>query len=119
MVGIDLGQSGFFRKNSCQVRPGPGRMIGANGFRRTTGDNRVQGQSFRVEGDFWSVRCYVAWSISSHQFDETMQERGVEVDNSTLDRCVLAAGYAIPRARLPCRIQLANGRYVANTTLDG
>jgi putative transposase len=35
------------------------------------------------------VRRYVAYPISYRQLEEMMEERGVEVDHSTLDRWVL------------------------------
>jgi transposase-like protein len=37
----------------------------------------------------WGVRWYVACPISYRQFEEMMQEHGVEVDHSTLNRWVL------------------------------
>ena len=37
----------------------------------------------------WGVRWYVAYPISFRQLEEMMDERGVEVDHSTLNRWVL------------------------------
>ena len=37
----------------------------------------------------WEMRWYVAYPISYRQLEEMMQERGVEVDHSTLNRWVL------------------------------
>ena len=37
----------------------------------------------------WGVRWYVAYPISYRQLEEMMQERGVEVDHSSLNRWVL------------------------------
>ena len=61
-------------------------MIGGNGFGGTAGYDRVQGQPFRAGGDLWGVRWYVAYPIGYRQLEEMMDERGVEVDSSTLNR---------------------------------
>jgi hypothetical protein len=37
----------------------------------------------------WGIRWYVAYPISYRQLEEMMEERGVEVDHSTLNRWVL------------------------------
>ena len=37
----------------------------------------------------WGVRWYVAYLISYRQLEEMMEERGVEVDHSTLNRWVV------------------------------
>jgi len=37
----------------------------------------------------WGVRWYVAYPISYRQLEEMMQERGVSVDHSTLNRWVI------------------------------
>src|ERR687883_298396 len=37
----------------------------------------------------WGVRWYVAYPISYRQLEEMMQERGVAVDHSTLNRWVI------------------------------
>ena len=37
----------------------------------------------------WGIRWYVAYPISYRQLEEMMQERGVCVDHSTLDRWVI------------------------------
>ena len=49
----------------------------------------VKGSHFEREVILWGVRWYVAYPISYPQLEEMMQERGVEVDHSTLNRWVL------------------------------
>src|ERR1700675_2106172 len=48
-----------------------------------------KGSHFGGGGVLWGVRWYVAYPISYRQLEEMMQERGVEVDHSTLNRWVL------------------------------
>src|SRR6201997_5080342 len=48
-----------------------------------------KGSHFEREIILWGVRWYVAYPISYRQLEEMMQERGVEVDHSTLNRWVL------------------------------
>ena len=48
-----------------------------------------KGSHFEQEVILWGVRWYVAYPISYRQLEEMMQERGVEVDHSTLNRWVL------------------------------
>jgi putative transposase len=48
-----------------------------------------KGSHFEREVILWGVRWYVAYPISYRQLEEMMQQRGVEVDHSTLDRWVL------------------------------
>jgi putative transposase len=43
---------------------------------------------FEREVILWGLRWYVAYPISYRQLEEMMQERGVEVDHSTLNRWV-------------------------------
>jgi putative transposase len=47
------------------------------------------GSHFEREVILWGVRWYVAYPISYRQLEEMMDERGVEVDHSTLNRWVL------------------------------
>ena len=47
------------------------------------------GSQFEREIILWGVRWYVAYPISYRQLEEMMQERGVEVDHSSLNRWVL------------------------------
>ena len=48
-----------------------------------------KGSHFEREVILWGVRWYVAYPISYRQLEEMMDERGVEVDHSTLNRWVL------------------------------
>jgi len=48
-----------------------------------------KGSHFEREVIPWGVRWYVAYPISYRQLEEMMQERGVEVDHSTLNRWVV------------------------------
>ena len=48
-----------------------------------------KGSQFEREVILWGVRWYVAYPISYRQLEEMMDERGVEVDHSTLNRWVL------------------------------
>jgi len=48
-----------------------------------------KGSHFAREVILWGVRWYVAYPISYRQLEEMIQERGVEVDHSTLNRWVL------------------------------
>ena len=48
-----------------------------------------KGSHFEREVILWGVRWYVAYPVSYRQLEEMMQERGVEVDHSTLNRWVL------------------------------
>ena len=48
-----------------------------------------KGGHFERDVILWGVRWYVAYPISYRQLEEMMQERGVEVDHSTLNRWVV------------------------------
>ena len=48
-----------------------------------------KGSHFARDIILWGVRWYVAYPISYRQLEEMMEERGVEVDHSTLNRWVL------------------------------
>jgi len=48
-----------------------------------------KGSHFEREVILWGVRWYVAYPISYRQLEGMMDERGVEVDHSTLNRWVL------------------------------
>src|ERR1700744_3679404 len=48
-----------------------------------------KGSHFEREVILWGMRWYVAYPISYRQLEEMMQERGVEVDHSTLNRWVV------------------------------
>jgi transposase-like protein len=48
-----------------------------------------KGNHFERDVILWGVRWYVAYPLSYRQIEEMMEERGVEVDHSTLNRWVL------------------------------
>jgi len=48
-----------------------------------------KGSHFERDVILWGVRWYVAYPISYRQLEEMMEERGVEVDHSTLNRWVV------------------------------
>ena len=48
-----------------------------------------KGSHFEREIIMWGVRWYVAYPLSYRQLEEMMQERGVLVDHSTLNRWVI------------------------------
>ena len=60
-----------------------------------------KGSQFERDIILWGVRWYVAYPISYRQLEEMMQERGVEVDHSSLNRWVrkyipVLAGSSLP-----------------------
>ncbi len=50
---------------------------------------KFKGSHFEREVILWGLRWYVAYPISYPHLEEMIQERGVEVDHSTLNRWVL------------------------------
>jgi transposase-like protein len=48
-----------------------------------------KGNHFEREIVLWDMRWYVAYPISYRQLDEMMEDRGAEVDHSSLNRWVL------------------------------
>ena len=48
-----------------------------------------KGSHFEREIVLWGVRWYVAYPISYRQLEEVMEERGVKVDHSSLNRWVI------------------------------
>ena len=48
-----------------------------------------KGSHFERDIILWAVRWYMGYPLSYRQVEEMMQERGVEVDHSTLHRWVL------------------------------
>ena len=48
-----------------------------------------KGSHFERDVILWGIRWYVAYPISYRQLEEMMEERGVEVDHSTLNRRVI------------------------------
>ena len=61
--------------------------------RQASGDRQVaiefKGSHFERDVILWGVRWYVAFPISYRQLKEMMEDRGVEVDHSTLNRWLL------------------------------
>ncbi len=57
-----------------------------------------KGSHFEREIVLWGVRWYVAYPISYRQLEEMMDERGVEVDHSSLNRWVLKYAPLLDRA---------------------
>ena len=57
-----------------------------------------KGSQFERDILLWGVRWYVAYPISYRQLEEMMQERGVEVDHSSLNRWVLKYTPALDKA---------------------
>src|ERR1700709_601765 len=49
----------------------------------------VKGSHFGRGVILWGIRWYVAYPISYRQLEEMMDERGVEIDHSTLNRWVV------------------------------
>ena len=70
--GVGAVQASFFR--ACLLR------------RAELHDDRVQGSHFELDVILRGVRWYVAYPISGRQLEGRMEERGVEVDPSTLNR---------------------------------
>src|ERR1700744_761956 len=64
-------------------------MVGRTGLERQRMTMDFKGSHFEREVVGWGVRWYVAYAISYRQVEEMMEERGVEVDHSTLNRWVL------------------------------
>jgi transposase-like protein len=64
-------------------------MICDNGDGRAAVMIEFKGSHFERDVILWGVRWYVAYPISYRQLEEMMDERGVEVDHSTLNRWVL------------------------------
>ena len=64
-------------------------MIDDNGDGRAAVMIEFKGSHFERDVILWGVRWYVAYPISYRQLEEMMDERGVEVDHSTLNRWVL------------------------------
>jgi putative transposase len=48
-----------------------------------------KGSHFEREVILWGIRWYVAYPISYRQLEEILEERGVEVDHSTLNHWVM------------------------------
>lgn len=59
-------------------------MIAGSGSQQNGTMIKFKGSHFEREVILWGVRWYVAYPISYRQLEEMMEERGVEVDHSTL-----------------------------------
>ena len=57
-------------------------------FQRNGKMIEFKGSHFERDVILWGVRWYVAYPISYRQLEEMMEERGVEIDHSTLNRWV-------------------------------
>jgi transposase-like protein len=72
-----------------------------------------KGSHFERDVILWAVRRYVAYPFSYRPIAEMMEERGVEVDHSTLNRWVLkiCAGFGdgVPGAQAFRGRRLATG----------
>src|SRR4029450_13438651 len=62
-----------------------------------------KGSQFEKEIILWGVRWYVAYPISYRQLEEMMGERGVVVDNSTLNRWVIKYAPEVAKQFRRCR----------------
>jgi putative transposase len=63
-------------------------MIAGNGFPQGGTMIKFKGSHFEQEVVLWGVRWYVAYTVSYRRLEEMMEERGVEVDHSILNRWV-------------------------------
>ena len=78
-----------------------------------------KGSQFERDIILWGVRWYVAYPISYRQLEEMMQERGVEVDHSSLNRWVLKFTPALDKAfRQRKRSVGTSGRMALGQPLD-
>ncbi|MEK4032298.1 IS6 family transposase [Methylocystis sp. IM3] len=62
-----------------------------------------KGSHFERDVILWGVRWYVAYPISYRQLEEMMEERGVEVDHSTLNRWVVKYAPELDRQFRSCK----------------
>ena len=62
-----------------------------------------KGSHFEKEIILWGVRWYVAYPLSYRQLEEMMEERGVSVDHSTLNRWVLKYAPEIEKQFRQCK----------------
>jgi hypothetical protein len=70
-----------------------------------SGRMNFKGSQFEKEIVLWGVRWYVAYPISYRQLEETMRERGVAVDHSTLNRWVRKYAPEVAARRDVCKNQ--------------
>ena len=79
--------AGRFCRKLCVAR-----CLGYDRWKRVQRNSTMiefKGSHFEREVILWGVRWYVAYPISYRQLEEMMEERGVEVDHSTLNRWVV------------------------------
>src|ERR1700680_1510423 len=76
----------FCRKFLSVCCPVYDPTTGSSGWMMTIA---FKGSHFERDVILWGVRWYVAYPLSYRQIEEMMEERGVEVDHSTLNRWVL------------------------------
>ena len=72
-----------------------------------------KGAHFPPEVILMGIRWYVAYPLSTRHVEELMEERGVEVDHSTItggSSNIAPAGGKIPSAQTSCVGELAHGR---------
>ena len=83
----------------------PWRMLVGSWF----GGRRVliefKGSHFERDVILWGVRWYAAYPISYRQLEEMMQDRGVEVDHSTLNRWVSSMSHCWSRNFVRASVQ--------------
>ena len=72
-----------------------------------------KGAHFPKDIILMGVRWYVAYPLSYRHIEELMEERGVEVDHSTIQRWVVKysppLGRGVPSAQAPGMGELAHG----------
>jgi hypothetical protein len=81
--GVKVGFCRKFSPSGCRVYD---PTTGSAGWMVTIA---FKGSHFERDVILWGVRWYVAYPLSYRQIEEMMEERGVEVDHSTLNRWVL------------------------------
>jgi putative transposase len=82
-------------------------MVPGNGSSGTGTMIEFKGSHFEREVILWGVRWYVAYPISYRQLEEMMEERGVEVDHSTLNRWVIKYARYLISKLAPASARLA------------
>jgi putative transposase len=70
-------------------RAGAFYMVIGMGLERQRMAMDLEGSHFERDIVLWGARWYVAYPISYRQLEEMMEDRGAEVDHSTLNRWIL------------------------------
>jgi hypothetical protein len=81
-----------------------GVSLGYDGWKQGGRDSTMiefKGSHFERDVILWGVRWYVAYPIRYRQLEEMMEERGVEVDHSTLNRWVIKYAPELERQPVP------------------